>query len=247
MYKIMKFGGTSVNTEENRKCVINKIKKTLELGYKVVAIISAMGRKDEPYSTNTLRSFSAYLDGRQKDRLLAQGEILSSLVFENECRKYDILAHACTPSEIGIITDDHYQSAKVIHINPMWLNHHLKEVDVLIVPGFIGLSLSGHLTTLGKGGSDKTAILIADALDEKQVMIYTDVDGIYDLDPKLHLCAKKYNHLSYDECLSLVNQGACVMMKESVELAAKKGISFTVSSTFKDCDGTKVSGKKGKP
>lgn len=243
MLKVMKFGGTSVDTKAHRHCAILKIKQALKEGYKAVVVVSAMGRKNEPYSTNTLMSFTDCLQPEAKDRLLAQGEILSSLVFENQCRKEGVNAHAFTPSEVGIITDDGYGAAKVFKVSLMWYQHYLKENDVLIVPGFIGLSLSGHLTTLGKGGSDKTAILLSDALQADYTMIYTDVSGIYDSDPKQNPNAKKYTQLSFDECLKLVEQGASVMMKESVELAKAKNIEFYVSSFFKEEIGTKVCGK----
>lgn len=243
MLKVMKFGGTSVDSQAHRHCAIEKIKQALKAGYKTVVVVSAMGRKEEPYSTNTLMGFTDYLQPDAKDRLLAQGEILSSLVFENQCRQEGLNAHAFTASEAGILTDDHYGSAKVLKVSLMWYKHYLNEMDVLIVPGFIGLSLSGHLTTLGKGGSDKTAILLSDALSADCTVIYTDVAGIYDCDPKQNAQAKRYSWLSFDECLSLVKQGASVMMKESVELAKAKNIEFYVASTFSEGIGTKVSGK----
>lgn len=243
MLKVMKFGGTSTDTEMHRHCAILKIKQALKEGYKIVVVVSAMGRNNEPYSTNTLMGFTDCLPPDAKDRLLAQGEILSSLVFENQCRKEGLNAHAFSATETGIITDDHYGAAKVLKVSLMWYKHYLNEADVLIVPGFIGISLSGHLTTLGKGGSDKTAILLSNALCAKETLIYTDVDGIYDLDPKENIHAKRYEKLSFDECLKLVEQGASVMMKESVELAKEKNIEFYVASTFKEGIGTKVSGK----
>lgn len=243
MLCIMKFGGTSLNTREHRLYAIGKIKKQLKKNNKVLVVVSAMGRNEEPYSTNSLLRFTEHLPQAQKDRLVAQGEILSSLVFENECRNQGISAHACTPTETGIITDDRYQAARVLQVNPLWIHHYLQEMEVVIVPGFIGISMSGHITTLGRGGSDKTAILLADSLDVQQVKIYTDVDGIYNCDPKGNEDAKRHEALTFDECLALVNAGACVMMKESVELAKSKGILFTVSSTFKEGLGTKVGGK----
>lgn len=244
MLSVLKFGGTSLNTLEHRCYAISKIKKQLQKGNQVVVVVSAMGRKEEPYSTNSLLQFTDCLPESQKDRLVAQGEVLSSLVFENECRRQGIKAHACTPSETGIITDDHYQCARVLKVNPMWIHHYLQDMDVVIVPGFLGISLSGHLTTLGRGGSDKTAILMAVAMQVEQVNIYTDVDGIYDEDPKINDQAVRYDCLTFDECLNLIEGGACVMMKESVELAKSKNIPFTVSSTFSNTNGTKVFGKK---
>jgi len=242
MLKIVKFGGTSVNTVCHRECAIKKIKNELNNGNKVLVVISAMGRNDEPYSTNTLLTFSKFLDDRQKDRLLAQGEILSTLVFENECREHGIKAHACTPSETGIITDDIHGCANVLKTEIMWIEHFFKTNDVIVVPGFIGVSQCGHITTLGRGGSDKTAILLAKAMNVNHVAIYTDVDGIYDKDPKRFASAKRYDYMSYAECLKLIDEGACVMMKESVLLAEKYGIKFSVASTFESVIGTKVGG-----
>lgn len=243
MLSIMKFGGTSVNTPEHRAYAIAHIENQLKLGNKVLAVISAMGRKDEPYSTNTLLSFTDSLPEMQKDRLISQGEILSTLVFENECRRLKINAHACTPSETGIITDDSYGAAKIVKVSTLMLEEILKEVSVALVPGFIGVSLSGHVTTLGRGGSDKTAILLADAFCCKHVSIYTDVDGIYDADPKENPQAKRYSALTFDSCLDLVHAGACVMMEDSVKLAKNRRIPFTVASTFESAGGTKVGGK----
>ncbi len=240
MIVIMKFGGTSLNTSEHRCLAINKIKQQLALNHQVVVVVSAMGRKNEPYSTNTLLEMGRYLNDKQCDRLISQGEVLSSLVFENECLAQGIQAHACTLSETGIITDDEHLCANVTEVNPMWILHYLQEVPVVIVPGFLGLSAQGHVTTLGRGGSDKTAILIAEALDVQHVWIFTDVDGIYDLDPKWHTDAKRYISLSYEECIELVENGACVMMLDSVLLARAKEIEFTVASTFVNSGGTIV-------
>lgn len=242
----MKFGGTSLNTLNHREFAINKIKNELKKGNKVVVVVSAMGRNDEPYSTHALLRFTDYLNARQKDRLLAQGEILSSLVFENECRKQGIKAHACTPSETGIITDDTYGTAVVLKTNTMWIDYYLKSEDVIVVPGFIGISQCGHVTTLGRGGSDKTAILLAKALNVDCVSVYTDVDGIYDQDPKMNASAKRYDWMSYTDCLKLIDEGSCVMMKDSVLLAQKHEIQFTVASTFQDSIGTKVGGISNK-
>ena len=244
MLRIMKFGGTSVDTFEHRCYAIGKIQQELDQNHQVVAVISAMGRQNDPYSTASLLSFSQFLEPRQKDRLLAQGEILSSLVFENQCRQAGIRAHACTPTEIGILTDDSYQNAQVLQLNPSWIRYYLKDHEVVLVPGFIGLNSKGHLTTLGRGGSDQTAILMAEALQLKEVTIYTDVDGIYEEDPKKNAQAKRFTTLDYEACLELVLAGAKVMMPESVKLAQKRQIAFTVASTFKNQAGTKVVAKK---
>ncbi len=240
MLVVMKFGGTSVSNEENRDLAIKKVKDQLALGNQVIVVVSAIGREPEPYSTKVLAKFCEGLNGAQKDRCLSMGEILSSLAFENQCRKHNIETHACTPSELGIITDDSYGHAEVDCVCTMWLEHYLEKMKVVVVPGFIGLSNTGRVTTLGTGGSDKTALLLADAMKADEVIIYTDVCGIYDHDPKNDASATQYESISFDECLKLINSGAKVMMKDSVELAKQKNIPFTVACTFSDEKGTKV-------
>ena len=193
-----------------------------------------MGRKGEAYSTSTLLEFTSSLKPAQKDRLVSQGEILSSLVFENQCYQQHIKAHACTPTETGIITDDNYGQAQVLQMNTMWILPYLKESNVVIVPGFNGLSMSGRITTLGRGGSNKTAVLLATALEVEHVEIFTDVDGIYDQDPKFNEKSQKYQTLSHDQCLDLIHAGSYVMMEESVELAKKAELILQLPPFFRE-------------
>ena len=215
-----------------------RVLEHLELADKVIVVVSAMGRFPSCYATDTLVSLGSHLSSKEKDRLMSLGETISSLVFLNCCKAHQMHACALSIEQTGIITDDHCQRAHVLHVHAGFLEKALKEYEVVIVPGFTGISLTGNVVTLGRGGSDYSALLIAKTLNLSFVSIYTDVQGVYDKDPNQENDAHLYSLLSCDELLDLIDQGAKVMQKESVIFAKAHQITFEVRSTFNNEKGT---------
>ena len=212
----------------------------------VVVVVSAMGRFPMSYATDTLASLGSHLSPKDKDRLMSMGEVISSLTFLNLCKSHQLNACALSIEQTGILCDDHYQKGHVFTVCNRQIVQALKDYEVVIVPGFTGISLTGNTVTLGRGGSDYSAFLIADALNVHFVSIYTDVNGVYDKDPKVYPDASIYETLSVYELLSLIDQGAKVMQKESVLYALKKKICFEVRSAFNGQKGTLIE-LEGKP
>lgn len=237
---VIKFGGSSLKDAASMEMAVMRVLEHLHCADAVVVIVSAMGRFPSAYATDTLASFSTHLTPKDKDRLMCLGEVISSLVFLNCCRAKQVNACALSIQETGIISDDHFQKGYVLKVSNTHLKKALERHDVVIVPGFTASSCTGNMVTLGRGGSDYSAFLIADALDVPFVSIYTDVSGVYDKDPKNHVDASVYQQVCASVLLELIDQGAKVMQKESVLFAVKKNIEFEVRSTFDGKKGTIV-------
>lgn len=237
---VIKFGGSSLKDNSSIETAVARVLEHLQRADAVVVVVSAMGRFPCCYATDTLASQATHLSSKDKDRLMSLGETISSLVFLNCCKAHSINACALSIKETGIITDDCFQKGHVMHVCTKDLYRSLKEYEVIIVPGFTGTSLTGNTVTLGRGGSDYSAFLIAQALDVPFVSIYTDVEGVYDKDPKTSEDAQLYSTMSCDELLGLIEKGARVMQKESVLYARKNLLSFEVKSTFEGEKGTIV-------
>ncbi len=237
---VVKFGGSSLKDAFCRDLAAARVLEHLQQADAVIAIVSAMGRFPDCYATDTLASLAAHLSSKEKGRLMSLGETLSSLVFLSCCKAHCINACALSIEETGIITDDNYQKAHVMHVSDRCLKKALKEHELIIVPGFTGISLTGNVVTLGRGGSDYSAFLIAEALNLQFVTIYTDVDGVYDKDPKKHDDAKIYSRLNCSQLLQLIDSGAKVMQKDSVLYAEKHELEFEVRCTFHARPGTIV-------
>lgn len=234
----IKFGGTSISDEVKCEYALNIVKEKANTN-KVVVVISAMGRMGDPYATDTLASLgNEYLSEQEKARLLSMGELVSAVRFCSKLRAIGINAYALSFREAGILTDDNYGSAAVLALDNTELVKLLEAYDVLIVCGFVAMNAIGEITTLGRGGSDFTAVLVADMLNLKEVEIYTDVDGIYDSDPRLNKAAKKYHEITYHQMLALHSK---VLHDRCVDYAAKKQIRINLKSTFSKEYGTLVS------
>lgn len=236
--KICKFGGTSVSNDKRCQYALN-IVSSLNKKHKVIVIISAMGRMGDPYSTDTLSSLgNAYLSEQEKARLLSMGELVSSISFCAKLRDKGLNAYALSFRETGIITDDNYECANVLRLDNTELLKLIDAYDVLVVCGYVAMNTIGEITTLGRGGSDYTAVLIAKMLDIDEVEIYTDVDGIYDSDPKFNIHAKRYHEISYHHMLALKSR---VLNDKCVEYAQENKIRIHLKSTFSNEKGTIVS------
>ncbi len=241
---IQKFGGTSMADEKGRSFVLEKIKKAKELFDGVVVVVSAMGRLNSPYATDTLLSLlkdnKDSLSKRELDLLMGTGEIISAVVLSGELQREGIPSEAFSGGRAGIITDNNYTGAEVLSVDAVPLRAVLREGLVPVVAGFQGRSLEGELATLGRGGSDLTAALLGEALDAEKVEIYTDVDGIMTTDPKLCQEAVTLEGISYNEVFQMADSGAKVIHKKAVEVARRSGIPLIIKNTFSSHSGTAI-------
>ncbi|WP_024790940.1 MULTISPECIES: aspartate kinase [unclassified Lebetimonas] len=231
MLIVQKFGGTSVGDLDRIKNVANIVKKTKNEGNDVVVVVSAMAGE-----TNKLIDYASYFSKtppqREMDLLVSSGERVTSALLSIALQSIGMDAIALTGRQAGIKTTKDHTKARIMDINPGKMQKHLKEGKIVIVAGFQGISEEGDVTTLGRGGSDLTAVAIAGALKADKCEIYTDVDGIYTTDPRIEPKAKKINMITYDEMLELASLGAKVMQSRSVELAKKLGVDIEVKSSF---------------
>ena len=248
---VQKFGGTSVRDEHGRNLARKHIEKALQDGYKVVVVVSAMGRKGDPYATDTLLSLidgaNAHVTNREKDLLMACGEIISSVVFTNMLNKHGIKATALTGAQAGFRTNNDYTNAKIIDMRCERLLRALKEHDVVVVAGFQGAAENGDVTTIGRGGSDTSAAALGAALGAEWVDIFTDVEGVMTADPRIVENARPLDVVTYTEICNMAYQGAKVIHPRAVEIAMQAKVPLRIRSTYSDSPGTLVTsiGKKG--
>lgn len=241
---VQKFGGTSTRSIETREHMYKNIIREYEKGHKVVAVVSAMGRYDDPYATDTLLSIvhTNQLTDEEIDRLTSIGETISTLVVKSELANKGYKVETVTNAELGILTDSHHQNATITTVEGKHILDKLNHADIVICPGFQGYSQNGKITTLGRGGSDLSAVAIGVAIDANEVEIYSDVNGIYTADPRIVPDAMKLNYISYSEMLELSKNGAKVLNHRCVQLAAKHGIIIHARSSFDESKGTYVLG-----
>jgi aspartate kinase len=242
---VQKFGGTSVSTSERRTLVVEKITKAKKNGYYPVVVVSAMGRKGEPYATDTLLSLIGK-DFKENnplaaDLLMSCGEIISSVVMCDELSRSNMECVPLTGGQAGIITDESYGNASVIKVDTQNLMNILKCGKIPVVTGFQGYSKSGYITTLGRGGSDVTAAILGAALNAVEVEIYTDVDGIMTADPRIVKEAALIKQISYHEVFQFADQGAKVIHPRAVEVAMNSNIVLSIKNTMSDSEGTIIS------
>ncbi len=242
---VQKYGGTSVATEEGRAKAVAKIVQAKRQGYSVVVVVSAMGRKGEPYATDTLiglaREIEPMVAPRELDLLIACGEIISTIVMAQTLEKTGHAAVALTGGQAGILTDNHFGEAQIIRINPQNILQHLGEGQIVVVAGFQGITAAGDVTTLGRGGSDTTATALGSALEAELVEIYTDVDGVMTVDPRIIPEAKILRDMTYQEICEMANHGAKVVHPRAVAIARDKKVPVKVKSTFSEDGGTLIS------
>jgi aspartate kinase len=241
---IQKFGGTSVDTAEKREHVVKQIKNAIDNGYSPVVVVSAMGRAGKPYATDTLIKMAegVYFDihPREKDLLMSCGEIISAVIMVQTLQKSGIEAIALTGAQAGIITDSNFGESEVTRVNPERLLQILEEGKVPVVAGFQGITQDGEITTLGRGGSDTTASVLAAAIEAEFIEIYTDVEGVMTADPNLVEKARILDKVSYNEVCELAYQGARVIHPRAAEIAMREGIPIKVKSTFSEHTGTLI-------
>ena len=236
---VQKYGGTSIGTIEKISSVAEKIIKEKNNGNKVVVVVSAMSG-DTNKLLDLAKSIDPDVSGRELDVLVSTGEqvtiSLLALTLNNKGHK----AISLTGSQAGITTDSAFNKARIESIDNTSIKKYLEEGNVVIVAGFQGVTNSGDITTLGRGGSDTSAVAISVALDAKECQIFTDVDGVYTTDPRISDGAKKIDDITTEEMLELSSQGSKVLQPRAVEFAGKYDVGIRVLSSFKDGSGTLI-------
>ncbi len=238
---VQKYGGTSVGTPERIRNVARRILETQAEGHQVVAVVSAMAGV-----TNNLIKLADDVTGegfpteREMDVLLATGEQTTIALTAMALNSMGAKAVSLTGAQAGIQTDGVHTKARISNITPDGVHELLNEGNIVILAGFQGQTSDGRITTLGRGGSDLTAIAMAAAIDADLCQIFTDVDGVYTCDPRVVPSARKIEEISYDELLEMASSGSKVMQSRSVEFAKKFGVVFEVRSSLNNHPGTLV-------
>lgn len=236
---VQKYGGTSVGNPERILNVAKRVIATQEAGHDVVVVVSAMSGVTDGL-IKLARQCSPNPSEREMDVLLATGEQTTIALTAMAINGLGKKAVSLTGAQAGIITDGVHTKAKIANITPKQIHAHLKNGNIVIVAGFQGETTDGRITTLGRGGSDLTAIAIAAAIKADICQIYTDVDGVYTCDPRIVPTARKLEEISYEEMLEMASSGSKVMQSRSVEFAKKFGVVFEVRSSFNNNPGTIV-------
>ena len=236
---VQKYGGTSVGNPDRIKNVAARVAKYRVQGDQVVVVVSAMSGVTDNL-IKLAKEIMPLPSEREMDVLLATGEQQTIALTAIELHSLNVPAVSLTGPQAGIVTDVVHTKAKIHNITPKKVHELLKQGNVVIVAGFQGETPEGQITTLGRGGSDLTAIALAAALKADLCQIYTDVDGVYTADPRIVPTAKKLEEISYDEMLELASLGAKVMQSRSVEFAKKFGVVFEVRSSLNENPGTIV-------
>jgi aspartate kinase len=236
---VHKYGGTSVQDLDRIRHVASRVAAERARGHDLVVVVSAMGK-----STDALVALMAGLtaepSGREMDMLLATGEQVSIALVAQALLDRGVPAVSLTGWQAGIRTEGRHRDARIVQIDPVLVRQHLSEGRVVVVAGFQGWTAGGAITTLGRGGSDTTAVALAAALGADRCDIFTDVDGVYTTDPREVPAARRLESISYDEMLELASLGAKVLHPRSVEAAIPGALPFRVRSTFDDGPGTLV-------
>lgn len=237
---VQKYGGSSVADLDKIRAVARRVANTHEQGHGVVVVVSAMGN-----TTNELIALAHDLtedpDRRELDMLVSVGERVSMALLAMALRDYGIPARSLTGSQSGIITDEAHANAQVLEVRPARIQRCLEEGNVVIVAGFQGVSREREVTTLGRGGSDTTAVVLAAALGADYCEICSDVDGVWSADPRVVPQAIKLDELSLDEALALSRAGAKVLFEDAVAYAKASGVTMVATSTFGPGAGTRLS------
>jgi len=241
---VQKYGGTSVNSVKLRNNIVENLKRAKEKGNLSVIVVSAMGRQGEPYATDSLLKLisSSHRNTRNADMLVSCGEIISSVVIAAHLADNGFDAIALTGRQAGIITDSHFGESTALDVKTSYLHELLLLGKIPVVAGFQGANVANEITTLGRGGSDTSAVLLGIALKAKEVEIFTDVDGIMTADPKIVPDAKLIHQIAYDDVFQLAQYGAKVIHPRAVELAMKNNIPLKVYNTckYEDDSGTQI-------
>ena len=237
---VLKFGGSSLENDDKLKLVAKRIAKIYDKNKKVVVVLSAQGKTTDTLLKSATR-LSKQISARELSSLLSTGEqvSISKLSILLNYMGYPAISLTCW--QAGIHTDSMYENSKIKYINTNRILSELNKNNIVLVAGFQGVNDTNDITTLGRGGSDTTAVAIAAAINSKKCYIFSDVDGIYTADPNKVENAKKLSNISYGEMLELSNEGAKVLHNRCVQIAEKFSIPLIAESTFSDETGTEIS------
>jgi len=232
---VLKFGGTSVATSEQRAVAYCRVRDAREAGFGIVAVVSAMGRPPEPYATDSLLALIGGRTGSANaDLLLAAGELISAAVFADELVAAGVDAVALSGVQAGIVTDERHGDATILRVEPAAIYAALQRGAVAVIAGFHGATEEGAITTLGRGGTDLSAIAIGHALDAQRVDIYTDVSGAMTADPRRIPAARTIDRASLAEMTELANHGAKVMHHKAADYANRTGTRYSIKGLDTD-------------
>ncbi len=241
--KVLKFGGTSLGSIDRIKHAAKIIKKVSDLGNQVIVVVSAMsGKTNELISLS--KSVSNNFNKRELDVLLSTGEQVSCALISGALKEIGVNSKSFMNWQIPILTEGENNNARIINMSINKINDYISNGGIAVVPGYQGISSLGEITTIGRGGSDATAVAIAKIFDTDSCEIYTDVEGVYSTDPNKIPVAKKIDKISYEEMLELSSLGAKVMQSSAVQTAMIYDIPLEVRSTFTDRQGTKIFNKE---
>ena len=236
---VVKFGGSSVADAQKLYAAVRKLAVLRRQGHEVIGVFSAQGN-----ATDALLARAREIDpdcmGRELDVLLSTGELCSVSLCAMALRRLGVDAVSLAGWQVGLLTDSTHGSARVLGLQSDRIERELARGRIVLVAGFQGINANGDVTTLGRGGSDTTAVALAAFLKADICCICTDVDGVYDKDPRQAPDAKKYSHLSYDDMLVLARGGAKVLHDRCVELAKQYGVQIELRSSFTDAPGTMI-------
>lgn len=244
MLIVQKYGGTSVGNLERIEAVANRVIQSVKEGNKLVVVVSAMSGV-----TNELIEYANFFSKEPKandlDMLLSSGERVTSALLSIALNEKGFKAISFSGRKAGIVTNSVFTKAKIKYIDPSAIENELNNGKIVIVAGFQGVNEKGEVTTLGRGGSDLSAVALAGALNADLCEIYTDVDGVYTTDPRIEPKAKKLDRISYEEMLELASLGAKVLQNRSVELAKKLNVKLVTRNSFNDNEGTMIIQENG--
>ncbi len=239
MLIVQKYGGTSVADAACIRAAARRLVETAKEGHQVVAVVSAQGDLTDRLLSK-IQAVCERPSGRESDACVSAGEQISAALVAMAAEQLGHKAVSLTGWQAGLQTDDCYENATILALRGDRIRRELEQGNIVVVAGFQGLDDKGNITTLGRGGSDTTAVALADFLGADRCIIFTDVDGVYDRDPRKYAGAKKYDSIGFDAMLALCRQGAQVLHDRCVVLAKQKGIRVEVRSAFDDGPGTVV-------
>lgn len=237
---VQKYGGTSVGDIRRLKRVARRIARQSRRGDRVVVVVSAMGDSTDKL-IDLAHQANPEPSEREMDQLISTGEQMSAALLTMALHHLGLDAVSLTGNQVGIITDNSHSKARILKISPRKIRARLSRGEVVVVAGFQGIDLKEDITTLGRGGSDTTAVALAAILKAEVCEIFTDVDGVYTADPRIVSAARKLDRISYDEMLEMASLGAKVLQSRAVEFAKKFSVTLHIRSSFTDKPGTIVS------
>lgn len=241
---VMKFGGTSLRDEDCRSYALKHIKNYHESGERIVVVVSAMGRKGEPYATDTLvallRDVGHNINPRELDLVMSVGETLSSAYFSHLLSHNGMPAESFNGRQSGILTDDNAGNAEILEINPSRIVEALDNGFIAVVAGFQGVNDKGDIRTLGRGGSDTSAVALASALGAEKVEIFSDVDGIANCDPRQVEGSSYLESISVNQMLAMADEGSRVIHPRAIKASLKTKTPIIAKNNFNDSEGTLI-------